>query len=281
MHLPAVPSSLRRLSGLLQEFSMPSVRFFLDPQQETAPGASKLGGTADLPRDFEWPHWNDTPLDFLLQINLAEAAVHDSSRHLPASGLLSFFYDLKEQPWGFDPKQLEGFRVCYTPVGNSLQPMPVPRKKFLLEQSAIHFEHGLSLPHIGSRAYDQFERLAQMSDEEADSYFDYVWEVEHAGESKGGNHHLMGYSANVQGDMQLEAQLVMNGLYCGNATGYKDPRRKELEAGAEDWILLLQLDSDDEAGFMWGDAGMLYFWIRRQDLSECRFDRAWMGLQCG
>jgi uncharacterized protein YwqG len=32
---------------------------------------------------------------------------------------------------------------------------------------------------------------------------------------------------------------------------------------------------------MWGDAGMLYYWIRKQDLAEDRFDRIWMALQCG
>ncbi len=82
-------------------------------------------------------------------------------------------------------------------------------------------------------------------------------------------------------DMQLEAQLVMNGLYCGNSSGYQDPRRKQLEDGADDWVLLLQLDSDDTGGFMWGDLGMLYYWIRSGDLAERRFDRVWMTLQCG
>jgi uncharacterized protein YwqG len=80
--------------------------------------------------------------------------------------------------------------------------------------------------------------------------------------------------------MQLEAQLVTNGLYCGNETGYKDPRRKGLESGADDWMLLLQLDSDDAAEFMWGDSGMLYYWIRKQDLASSRFDRVWMTMQC-
>jgi len=81
--------------------------------------------------------------------------------------------------------------------------------------------------------------------------------------------------------MQLEAQLVSNGLYCGDASGYNNPRAKALAAGATDWVLLLQLDSDDAAKIMWGDAGMLYFWIRRDDLAARRFDRTWFTLQCG
>src|SRR5690349_9472929 len=143
MQLPPVPGSLTRLKHLLQEFAAPCVRFDLNRHQTTRPGESKLGGLPDLPRDFIWPQWNGTPLDFLLQVNLAEAARHDPSSPLPQSGLLSFFYDLKEQPWGFDPKQLGGFRVCYTPDGVSLEQRAVPRTKFALAENPIHFQPGL------------------------------------------------------------------------------------------------------------------------------------------
>ena len=80
--------------------------------------------------------------------------------------------------------------------------------------------------------------------------------------------------------MQLEAQLVMNGLYCGNESGYNDPRAAELERFCEDWSLLLQLDSEDDAGFMWGDCGMLYYWARSADIARPDFTKAWMTLQC-
>ena len=80
--------------------------------------------------------------------------------------------------------------------------------------------------------------------------------------------------------MQLEAQLVTNGLYCGSPTGREDPRRKTLEPGADDWVLLLQFDSEDTIDVMWGDCGMLYYWIRNDDLANGRFDNVWMTLQC-
>lgn len=40
--------------------------------------------------------------------------------------------------------------------------------------------------------------------------------------------------------------------------------------------LLLQLQCDDLAGFHWGDAGVLQFWIRPKDLEAGRWDRAYM-----
>ena len=80
--------------------------------------------------------------------------------------------------------------------------------------------------------------------------------------------------------MQLEAQLVSNGLYCGDPSGYRDPRAKALQAGTLDWLLLLQIDSDDALQVMWGDTGRVYYWIRRQDLAARKFDRVWTILQC-
>lgn len=35
-----------------------------------------------------------------------------------------------------------------------------------------------------------------------------------------------------------------------------------------------------DGGLMWGDAGCLYFRIRRDDLEARRFDQAWLILQC-
>lgn len=44
------------------------------------------------------------PLAFLAQFNCAEIALLDRESLLPGTGLLSFFYELDSQCWGFDPK---------------------------------------------------------------------------------------------------------------------------------------------------------------------------------
>ena len=54
-----------------------------------------------------------------------------------------------------------------------------------------------------------------------------------------------------------------------------------MEAGAKDWRLLLQMDSDDDLDVMWGDAGILYFWIQADEARRGDFSNAWMILQCG
>lgn len=59
--------------------------------------------------------------------------------------------------------------------------------------------------------------------------------------------------------METECQLASKGIYVGNPEGYQDPLVPELKAGAAEWQLLLQLDTEDDTGWMWRDVGTLYF----------------------
>jgi uncharacterized protein YwqG len=113
-----------------------------------------------------------------------------------------------------------------------------------------------------------------------DDYAELHHQLKRASSEREPIHRCGGHPQEIQGDMRLQCQLVANGLYCGNETGYKDPRRASLEPGAADWQLLLQFDSDERLGWMWGDAGRVYFWIRRQDLASADFEGAWAVLQC-
>jgi uncharacterized protein YwqG len=249
---------------------------------------SKLGGDPALPISFEWPRYKGLPLDFLLQINLSEVARHDSSGLLPSEGLLTFFYELEEQPWGYDPKNLSFFNVCYFREVDELTIAHRPEHRLKsppLHEHGIDFWPGISVPTYGSRAWGRLAKQIKKPGVEFDlAAFEKLSQAifrASAPTPEGPQHKLGGHSNNVQNDMQLEAQLVTNGLYCGDPSGYRHPRRPELEKTCEDWKLLLQLDSDETAKLMWGDLGMLYFWVRRQDLEIRDFSKAWMTLQCG
>ncbi|MCY1456712.1 hypothetical protein D9M71_739500 [compost metagenome] len=78
--------------------------------------------------------------------------------------------------------------------------------------------------------------------------------------------------------MQLEAQLVSHGIHCGDPSAYQDARRAALDAGKQDWMLLIQVDSDDD--LMWGDSGVLYLWIRVSDREVLNFSETFVALQC-
>jgi hypothetical protein len=96
-------------------------------------------------------------------------------------------------------------------------------------------------------------------------------------------HHLLGHPRLVQDDMRGECELVTNGVYCGDPSGYQGERAKDLLRRAPaDWQHLLQIDSDEGSpGWMWGGSGRIHFWIRRTDLAARAFEKAWLILQCG
>jgi len=82
----------------------------------------------------------------------------------------------------------------------------------------------------------------------------------------------------IQSDIRVEFELC--------STPNADPRTEgawNAAAGrAKDWRLLLQVDTDDDLGVMWGNlgGGMAYFGIRAADLANRRFHRTQVMMQC-
>jgi uncharacterized protein YwqG len=237
---------------------------------------SKLGGLPEVSVDFEWPTWKGKPLAFLAQIDLSGIPAINSLSELPRKGLLYFFYEQEQSTWGFDPEDLGSWRVIYYAGSDDLKRATPPNglpSNFIFREKMLEFRSVQSLPSL--------ERLGVDLGTVEDRIFD-LWEelqIEALGGEPG--HQIGGLPDPVQIDaMELECQLVSNGLYCGDPSGYEDPRAAELGKGAAEWKLLLQIDSDDDSGMMWGDGGRLYFWIRTADLSAADFSKVWLILQC-
>jgi uncharacterized protein YwqG len=271
---------LSRVAQELESLAVPCIRFTTSRTKEDVPlGSSKIGGCPHLPSEVAWPTWKGLSLSFLAQINLADLYEYEFAGALPSSGILYFFYHPEQGTWGFDPADIGSWRViCSQAVKSGLVRRELPSTLPDYAQfpvCEVSFRQALTLPPYESMTIDAL----RLDDEEEDAYFR-VLEVL-SREGWGGTlHQLLGYPDPVQGDMQLECQLVSHGLYCGDVSGYRDPRRKELERGVQAWRLLLQLDSDDEANMMWGDCGRLYFWIHEDALEARDFDKVWMVLQC-
>lgn len=273
---------LSRIYPALQGFIQPAISIKL--KREDSPSSfsekSHLGGKPDLPIGFAWPQGKERPLAFLLQIDLLDVAALDFNRSLPDKGLLSFFYDTEEQPWGYDPQAQEGFRVLYFENIPGLQVQEAPGGAAEIPLCSLHFYPSLTLPNISSKDFEKVEKHIRFKDEERDGYDEFLVQMSELTYGNNRQHHLLGHSANLQADMQWQAELVSNGINCGDAEAYRSKQAEALAPGAFDWQLLLQLDSDDIADMTWGDDGMLYFWMRRQDLKQLKFEKAWMDLQC-
>lgn len=269
--------------------SRPALALVREPSDDDdiAIGASKLGGCPDLPPGFEWPHYKGRPLAFLGQFSLAEAPSSnskDGEPSLPSNGLLSVFYDIAEQPWGFDPEDRGAAQVFYWREPPDLVRVKPPSGAFAKEEEydkpfnpcSLTYEPVTTYPTLGEERF---------SEEEIDEIMLRYGEVVEAGQGgdESPRHQLFGHPLIIQNPMEEECQLASNGISMGQGEpGGKDRQRtEELQGGVKDWVLLLQVDSDDTGGWMWGDVGMLFFWIRRQDLDTCDFSKVWCILQCG
>ncbi|MGH2409021.1 MAG: YwqG family protein, partial [Chloroflexota bacterium] len=273
---------LTRISDRLVSLSRPAIHLYTTTQSDDriVTGVSKLGGSPDLPSMLAWPTWHDKPQGFIAQLNLADIAPYAPSHILPARGMLYFFYDLWEQPWGFDPKDRGGGRVIYFDGDVAqLRRRPAPPGPHDPEYATpftaceVTCSSVLRPPSWFSTRLDSLALTQEEQKRYSEWWFDST-------KDSAPCHQLLGLPCLIQNDMEIECQFVSNGVYMGDLKGRNDPRHDHLKAAAPDWRLLLQVDSDDSSGMMWGDGGMIYYWIRKQDLAAGIFEHTWLVLQC-
>jgi len=276
-------------SAQLEQLVRPAIRisstFTQNPDFPV--GSSKLGGLPDFPLGVQWPVYKDRPLALMAQLNMAEVAPHDVARVLPNSGMLYFFYDMVDQPWGYDPANRDAWRVIYCAEGRSALtstslPHPAPNW-YPLPVCRVEFCAELSLPACDSEDV----RALALNEEEPDCYGRLVGDCT-VGDLLGfppeldGVHRLLGYPAELQGDIRWEAQLASNGIYLGNGLmDTNEPRIRKLLPGIADWQVLFQMDDDNDGGAGWfgGAGGKLYYSIRRDHLQVRNFDHVWVSFQ--
>jgi uncharacterized protein YwqG len=235
------------LGGYAEDWELlvrPSIR--LVPSSAEGPeipvGASKLGGEPDLPSTFQWPTFRGRPQSFIAQINLREVHACDRDAVLPCDGLLSFFYDASQRAWTFGPAVGRARAVVYTPTGEALTRHAFPSG---LPEKARFRPVGLRPEAEDTLASPESSEARALGLDEEDAYEELAVHPEDT------IHRLLGHPDPIQGDM-----------------------------GSFDSRLLLQIDSDEGSGMMWGDTGRLYYWMHKDALAERRWEAAWLELQC-
>ncbi len=225
-------------------YAVPALRFKSEPIADSkfSVGASKLGGMPDVPSGFVWPEYLSEPLSFLGQFELTGLSASATATELPRTGLLSVFYSTTGDV--FTSSDVGGWRVFHFPNTDDLERRNLPvglGSDARFQPCRLTFTETLALP----------ETREFTLDEHRDTYRNEVSNT-HLG------HLLLGNPRWIQG----EAWSVIKK---GNAPSHRH---------------LLSIDSDHQAGWMWGDTGMLYFGISADDLKAGRFDRTVFEMQC-
>lgn len=270
---------LSRVADEIMTDTRTCIRLKLDyAADETIPvGTSKMGGSPDVPQGFEWPVWNDLPLTFIAQIRLSEAKPFDEENLLPEDGILYFFFD--DEAYGkmryVDMLGTTGpYKVIYlrderTPLVRMPHPLVINDGSYEVheyEAGIVSFERDLSFIFKYSLIHPNVVRGEQtfLTENERDKYSN-CW-IAANNEMPRRLHQLLGYEFDVQNAFQATINAY-------SAWQIGEP---------EDWILLLQVDTDDvdagqnRPGFLWGDGGLIHCCINKYDLRAGNFDRVWL-----
>jgi uncharacterized protein YwqG len=217
----------------IMALAVPAVKmntYLVDDDDDLPLGASRMGGAPDLPPEAVWPTTKGRPIEFLVQIDFAAAAEAYRLPGFPDRGWVALFRDLKSMEDGIydDDDQWYWLNFDCTPthlVHTEHPGEPVHSFNFC----EVTFEPELCLPND---IHERFGGGDEALEEEAYEYFDSsVWDI-----SNGPYHRLGGLPMLIQSDME----------------DYRG------------WDFLMQIDSDDEVGWMWGDAGRIYNWGKRK-----------------
>lgn len=255
------------------------------------PGASKIGGKPFLPSNFVWPTYTDKeenitrPLSFFCQIHLADIIPYDKEELLPSRGTLYFFYECESMKWGFDAEDHGAARVFYydTTDLSGFAPRDIPK-----EISEDHVIPEISLQFKLEKSYPSFEEFEVYNDLEVDfeEYDEVLQKLGIDTDVCHEYHKMLGYADVIQSEMLTEAERISRGLYCGDPESYQNtPKDVEVDIAkhAGDWTLLCQLSTIAKDGFefMFGDSGMIYFYIKKDDLATMNFENVHFSVQCG
>jgi uncharacterized protein YwqG len=259
----------------LERIAEPVLQFRTEPitENDLPIGSSRMGGSPDLPLGIAWPSSDGRPLDFLLQLDLAETARKWGGDGLPESGWLYFFYDLKQRPWGFDVSHRYGWGVLFydgdrKTLGRRSRP---DASDPLLRPCRLTFFGGIYVNWPSLQDEKSRSDLHSLTNEGL-----FAAQVENSG------HRILGNNHGGQGDMQLECQLASHGIFLcdGRCPVFDQDKAEKIKAGITNWRFLLEVSSDDNAGLEWTAYGTLYYWIREEDLRNCDFHNVWAVFQC-
>jgi len=273
---------LNRVADAILLYAKDSIHFAAREIDEASLGLgmSKLGSLPDLVVGAEWPEVENGPLPFVAQFGLTDVARFDEQHILPSSGLLSFFYG---NYWDEARNTVQmNWKVVYAD-NDPLQLTRRERPQLLFDSPIynpciVDFTGEQTLPDVRSTMM----RSLRLTEEERAAYVTLYVGLEGptCEINERPNHRLLGYPFDLKGDVLIQSYLASVGrdesdLTQANREASRGSlsRLNQLEHAAADWRLLLQVDSNDEAGMDWeAGSGLIYYCITQKDLRNKNFN---------
>jgi uncharacterized protein YwqG len=281
-------------------------------EESIAIGASKFGGTPDLPPGLEWPmnmvdlsemppglldDVNSALLDsggryhlpFVAQFRLDDVAPYDLEDDLPSTGMLYFYGDpsehfgIRASQWFWSKNRHRipnpnDWKVIYHK--GDLRDLTRARVTQALPDNrtfgtcTLTFWSASSLPQVETCFIG-----AEVNQEAMLVLTDKEWDIysrlRHRQYVRKSVHKLLGYSDDSQPfAMEWSYSLVRDKLF-PNPLPFDSLSKVEQQVELVEGRLLFQLDGLLETNMWFGRGGNLFFFIRQDDLIARDFSKAW------
>jgi uncharacterized protein YwqG len=227
---------------------------------------SKFGGFPYFPKSLQYPTDSKGQAMFLLaQINFSETP---KLTPFPETGILQFYISNDSDIYGAcfeSPAKQDDFRIMYFPEVTEVEHLLVTKFDFLPMPHILPIDKQSSLTFALKQApMPVVDYRFEPTILNIDSKLKYEHYKEHAKVYeaheklfRSAGHKLGGYPYFTQ----------------------NDPRDYE-PYKSQEYMLLFQMDTDDDAGIMWGDCGVANFFITEQDLAGRDFSRVLYNWDC-
>ena len=270
-------------SDLIVARAQNAIRFKGAPGREDEIGGTRFGGLPDVPPGWVWPD-AENGMEFLAQFNLVELAPFDHNSVLPRYGLLSIFVrDLNF--WMNDG--LDCLVRFYDGDMNLLQPAEAP-EEFEFFNGLKHRNNDAMI--YGAASVEPYSTISIVDGytlyihEDMDGHLaDQIGKVNvkphlSQGDGRGWQHHFSDQVLGFYGEGAREAWSKQTGKHY-----YSLEPHEKAEANRQigKWVLLAEIESHDELGMMFSDAGIFYLMIHQDDLAARRFDRVFITMTNG
>ncbi len=266
-----LPKDLLIYKDKIEATIKPFIEIKANPENNLNLWQSKFGGLPYFPKNLQYPIDSKGKAMFLLaQINFSETPKLAS---FPEKGILQFYISGGSDLYGWSSSDLakqEDFRVLYFSevtedehfLLTKFDFLPEPYNLPIWKQSSLTFNLKFEPIPIVDCLFES--KILNLSKPRHELYQDINFnrdyenvydEYEKLFHSEG--HKIGGYPFFTQHDPR-------------ECEPYKD----------KGYILLFQMDSDDEANIMWGDVGVANFFITEQDLASKNFSRVLYNWDC-
>jgi hypothetical protein len=231
------PTTLDELHGLLTKHGLPLELAERAVEGLALVGAdagrSKLGGRPEMPGS--WPINNGRALTHLASIVLEELPPGPWRQRLPEDGTVVFFADLSfdNEGWGPVDGTDPAIEIVHVPPGTEAAALTPPDEQRDADEVPVVLNERLVgfVPVLTLPPEELFEALGTLDSPDA-----FLVELDMP------THLLLGEPGYLQADPREPGELS-----------------------------LLQLDWDEELGFMYGDAGTISFWGSPEDIRSARW----------